>query len=76
MSMPKFVKLTNEQKWSLQAQVLQLIDQFPPQPCCIDCVNRASNEAPVKCKLAGYAVPPPEVQANGCPSFEHDDIPF
>lgn len=40
---------------------------------CRSCIHFSN--AP-QCALANGAVPPPEVKAAGCPSWEYDEIPF
>lgn len=39
---------------------------------CKDCMEFQQG----RCRLAGGAVPPPEVQQTGCPEWQWDDIPF
>lgn len=44
-----------------------------PAPSCVNCVNFIPDGE--LCGLAGQR-PPARVIAEGCPSWEHDDIPF
>lgn len=45
-----------------------------PAPSCLTCVHFREHDGEL-CALA-YKRPPARVIAEGCPAYEHDDIPF
>lgn len=76
---------TSDQKRMIMAAVIKAIDDLPSHPRCDDCVHRrcpqqmkklGDEDARKICGLAPMLEVPDEVRANGCPRFEHDDIPF